>query len=235
MNKSLQFSIVFVLTVFFQGIYCPPALFAAPRSNVSYVDQNTTVINQVRSTVEGIRHDVSNHEIEMRVFDEKLQNLDLILESIREQLNDTSQSHRDQLKGSTTSLDSKISAQETLSKSLISDLKQFKTYANDNSIALSLYKQKLTDLERVVEQQNQSIAHLQAALKSVMEILQPKDPVKNTSEKPLPSGNAYKVKNGDSLEKIARANQTTVQILKELNGLTSDNIIVGKTLQLPEK
>jgi LysM repeat protein len=49
------------------------------------------------------------------------------------------------------------------------------------------------------------------------------------------TGPSYRIKPGDSLEKIARANQTTVQAIKELNGLTNDRIVVGKLLQLPEK
>lgn len=44
----------------------------------------------------------------------------------------------------------------------------------------------------------------------------------------------YKVKEGDSLEKIARAHQTSVKAIKELNNLANDKIIVGKTLKIPQ-
>jgi LysM repeat protein len=42
----------------------------------------------------------------------------------------------------------------------------------------------------------------------------------------------YKVKKGDNLGKIARANGTTVAALKKANGLTSDNISAGQSLKL---
>jgi LysM repeat protein len=44
----------------------------------------------------------------------------------------------------------------------------------------------------------------------------------------------YVVKSGDSLARIARAHKTTVQALKAANGLTSERIIAGQSLRLPE-
>jgi len=43
----------------------------------------------------------------------------------------------------------------------------------------------------------------------------------------------YKVVTGDTLSKVASKNGTTVKTLKELNGLTSDNIREGEILKLP--
>jgi LysM repeat protein len=49
---------------------------------------------------------------------------------------------------------------------------------------------------------------------------------------PEPSAKTYRVKAGDSLEKIARHNQTTVETLKKINQLSSDKIVVGQELKL---
>ena len=44
----------------------------------------------------------------------------------------------------------------------------------------------------------------------------------------------YTVKSGDTLTKIAQAHGTTIKAIRALNQLTSDQLIVGKTLKLPE-
>lgn len=221
------------------------SLTAAPRGQY-YQDENAIAIKEMRDSIEDIRHQVHNHETEIRVFDEKLANFDSIIESVRDQLNDSSKSHKEQLKGSSATLESKITALETSSKGFVADLRQFKTYSTETTVALTQYKQKIGDLEKIIDQQNQNIEHLQAAMRSLMEALQGKSqvPVKTTTDNTSSSTSqgavsssdkSYKVKSGDSLEKIARSHQVSIQSLKDANGLTTDRIVVGKTLVIPEK
>lgn len=214
-------------------------LQAAPakRSQPYYQPDGTaTAIREMRDTLDSMRQEVNNHESEIRMFDEKLASVDVIIESVRDQLNETNRSHKEQLKGNASTFEEKLASLDTTTKGLVADLRQLKTHANDSSTALTQYKQKIGELERIVEQQNQNIEHLQAAMKSLMDALQPKDVVINRAAEPssVVSGSSYRVKAGDSLEKIARSNRTTVQVIKELNGMTGDRIVVGKVLKLPE-
>ncbi len=48
-------------------------------------------------------------------------------------------------------------------------------------------------------------------------------------------GSVYHVKGGDSLGKIAKRHGTTVKAIRQLNGLSNDNIRVGQKLKLPAK
>lgn len=48
-----------------------------------------------------------------------------------------------------------------------------------------------------------------------------------------PSAGSYVVKRGDTLDRIARAHGTTVRAIKAANGLTSDRIVVGRSLKMP--
>lgn len=57
-------------------------------------------------------------------------------------------------------------------------------------------------------------------------------PVSTTTPAPS-SGKTYTVVSGDTLSGIAGRNGTTVNAIKTLNGLTSDNIYVGQVLKLP--
>lgn len=47
------------------------------------------------------------------------------------------------------------------------------------------------------------------------------------------NGNVYKIETGDSLWGISRKFNTTVEAIKQLNGLTSDTIVAGRTLIIP--
>lgn len=58
---------------------------------------------------------------------------------------------------------------------------------------------------------------------------------KKPAPKPEPSPKTVEitVKRGDFLEKIARANGTTVEAIKKANGLTSERIAIGQVLVIP--
>lgn len=216
---------------------CLYPLAAAPQGGRVQGDVSPIAFQDMRDTISNLRYQVNNHEQEIREFDEKLKNVDSIIESVRDQLSDASKAHKEQLKGSTQTIDGKITALEALNKNLVADLKQFKTYTTDSAAALAQYKQKMIDLEKIIDQQNQNIEHLQAAMRSLMEALQGKDSAIKapTDATEAACGNTYRIKAGDSLDKIARAHGTTVQAIKDLNGLTTDKIVVGKALLIPEK
>ena len=50
----------------------------------------------------------------------------------------------------------------------------------------------------------------------------------------LPSGNTYQVKPGDTLYSIARKYNTSVDNIKALNNLTSNNLSIGQQLKIKE-
>lgn len=229
--------------VFLSILFIPAALTAAPRGQQYYQDPNAVAMREMRDSLEDMRHGVNNHEMEIRVIDEKMKSFDVIIDSVRDQLSDASRMHKEQLKGSSAGFESRINSLEDTSKGLLADLRLFKVHSNDTVTALTQYKQKIGDLEKTIEQQNENIEHLQAAMRSLMEALHGKpvsdvvvsSPVASATRTPSSSDRSYKIKAGDSLEKIARAHQTTIQAIKDANGLTTDRIVVGRILFIPEK
>lgn len=170
--------------------------------------------------IDSLKIQLSNQEAELDALKQKLENFHVILESLQQQLQEQGKGQKEELKKGTASLDIKIAALENMAKSLAADLKQLQAHANETATSLQAMKQKLGE-------QNGTIENLQSAIQTLIEALQVK------LEIPV-SGKTYKVKAGDSLEKIARAHGTTIQAIKNINGMSSDKIVVGKTLLIPE-
>lgn len=63
-------------------------------------------------------------------------------------------------------------------------------------------------------------------------------PASATASQPTVTGSKaqkhYVVKSGDTLGRIARTHGTTVRAIKAANGLTSDRVVLGQNLKLPE-
>lgn len=193
-------------------------------------------IRQLRANVSDLKNEVRNHEVEIRTFEEKLQNQESSLEIIRQQLADDLQQGKDHIRATTMNLEGKIHPLDNSLKGVITDLKQLHSQANDSVGVLNQYKLKLSELEQIVTAQNEHIKHLEAALKSLMEVLQVKEAA-NKEIAAVRSGTVagtYKVQSGDSLEKIAKIHGVSIKALKEVNNLASDRIIVGQTLKIPE-
>ena len=203
-------------------------LYSAPRRYID--DQSAVALREMRDMIDVLRHEVNNHEQEIKTYEEKIRNLETIIDSFSSQSQKSHDASKDALKSLSSNIETRISNLESTQKSLIADLKVFKNHANDTSGTISNYKQKLAEIEKILEMQDQNMESLQTALKSIMDILQIKNSLSASS---LTSGNTYKIQPGDSLEKIARKHQTTIQAIKEINGLTNDRIIVGQTLKIP--
>ncbi len=74
------------------------------------------------------------------------------------------------------------------------------------------------------QQTDQNISHLQQSLQAL---------AKAMAAGHETNSEVYVVKSGDSLEKIAKKHQTTVQAIIDLNGLKSSKIWAGQKLKIP--
>lgn len=206
---GLVFALLMMLTAVLEGI-----------TTVSVPQQNPWDV---------IRHQVSNQETEIRTFEHRLENLQVILDALREQMHTSSLTHKDQIKGSTGALEQKLGMLENIAKSLSADLQQLKIHANETTHALDLYKKTLLEYDQRFKLQAQNIDHLSSALGTILDALQLKGEVAINE----PGEKQYKIKSGDRLDKIAKANGTTVKEIMLLNNMSSDKIVEGKTIKIP--
>lgn len=220
------------LAGFLCGILLCPGIEAAPK--VVQTDNTQALLNDMRLRVNNLRHEIENHENEIRVFENKLRNQDDTVEALRAQVGTSSQAHKDVIKNGIGQIENRLLPLEANQKGLVSDLKTIKDHTNETAVGLNQLSQRLSKLETAIDQQNHNIGSLQDAMQSIVDALQIKDvPTVKRAIGDSSSGKTYKVKNGDSLGTIARDSHTTIQVIKDLNQLKNDRIVIGQTLKLP--
>jgi chromosome segregation ATPase len=196
-----------------------------------YVDSEQRIAwNETRDKVDSLSYQMENQETELHTLEQKLENLTTILESLKEHIENSATLQSEQLQGRTHPLETKMLSLEGAVKTLSSDLKRLQTHANETSSALEIFQKKFSDWDLRLQNQNQNMENLQAAVQTMMEALQMK--MEGASITGW-TGKTHKVKNGDSLEKIARTYKTSVRAIREINEMSSDKIIIGKTLKIP--
>lgn len=167
-----------------------------------------------------LQHEIENHELEIRMLEERLNAQETILDALREELRDASHSQQQTLKGNTVTIEKRVGTIEKGVSGIGNDIRELQTHANDTAKNMAQYKQKLLDLEK-------QIAVFQNALDTLFAALQIDGSGKQDTAK------VYEVKPGDKLEKIARSYNTSVKEIKELNSLSNDRIYVGQKLKIP--
>lgn len=105
--------------------------------------------------------------------------------------------------------------EKTLEK-MNTEIRSLTTYANQTSSSLETYRQQITTIDHKLGE----ISKLRATLSKLSE----------TSHTPL----VHQVQPGDSLQKIARKYHVTIEALKQENHLSSDKIVVGQKLSIPQ-
>ncbi len=160
-----------------------------------------------------------------------------VLEELRVALNDVKQAyatHRMDLEllqeevhamkrasgGGNKSFEERVSQLESTQEKMLRDLRQLA--GSTNQIV-----QSVSVLEKQIASQNErlnEVVKLKSAINSISKAI-------GTSGA---GGKSYQVRSGDTLEKIARKHNTSIDTLKRINGLTSNTIIVDQQLRLPE-
>ena len=107
----------------------------------------------------------------------------------------------------------------------VEEVKHLSAHAGDVTIALNQCKSRIEELEKEILSQNRRLEALMK-LKGNIETL--------TRSLKTEGGTIYKVRSGDSLEKIAKMHKTDVAKIKQLNGLERDTIHVDQEIKIPQ-
>lgn len=180
-------------------------------------------LHEVQTNLDDLRHDINCFQTELQILDGRIKYYENTLASIKQHDLEKQQTKIDQLSQLVQHLEKKWTSLEKIQQSDTQDLKELASHANETTAALSQFKDRIGELEQEIFSQNRRFDEL-AKLKGHIETL-----AKGISG----DFKVYKVKPGDSLEKIARAHKTAVDKIKKLNALEQDLIVVGQELKIP--
>lgn len=187
------------------------------------------------SGVSGLRHEVKNHDTELRMLSARLSTQEELIDSLRDEIRKASKEASETAKGSSNNAQARLTDLEDKTSSLATEIAQLQKHSKamadlleNYRDLLSKYQRKIDTLESSVDQQSKNSHHLEKSLGTLLDAVG--EPSPSAASGPT---DTYKVVSGDSLEKIARRHKTTIKALKELNGLDNDRIIIGQKIKVP--
>jgi LysM repeat protein len=186
----------------------------------------------VARAVQNLTYSVNNQDQEIAALKQKIQNQETVVESMHSEVSSLIKATKDAQKKTGDQVDSKLKSMEKNLDKLVADLKQFKKHANDSSSTFADLQKKLKEQEEISTLQAQQIKDLEAALRSLATAMQSKVAPK-TSQSGGESGGEYKVKSGDSLDKIAKDQGVSIEAIRKANNLQKDTIYPGQKLVIP--
>jgi len=177
-------------------------------------------MHKIRTDLEELKHDLNTHQMELHILEGKITQQDDQMNHLQTdtygEVTSSLRTSEDRL----SQLDKRLEKIERRQGEIIQDLKRYEDFSKDIHVALVDYKTKFQEIDKCIKQQTLAIKEVQLVKQDLTSLL-------NIQEK-------YIVKSGDSLEKIARKYQVTIDTLRKVNHLTSDLIVVGQELSIPQ-
>ena len=177
--------------------------------------EQDVALQDIRAELEDVKHQLHGVSMDVNIIEDKVNNRDEEFSSFQDQMAAGTQVQHRKLRGDFTDFENRLENFERFRESVQVDFRQLKDNVNELTKAFAKNQNALNVTE-------QNVGSIKSALETIMGAVQ------------KGSTMTYKVQSGDSLEKISRKNNTTVQAIKELNGLDGDLIVIGQELRLPE-
>ena len=183
-------------------------------------------LHEVQTNLDDLRHDINCFQTELQILEGRIKSHESALASLRENELEKQQLAIDLIQKQLHAIEKSWNNHEKEQSSDTQKIKQLSTYANETTAALTQFKSRILEMEHEMLEQNRRFEEL-AKVKGSIENLS--KALKNGSESPK----LYRVKQGDTLKKIAAAHDTTIEKIKEFNDLDKDMIVIGQQLKIP--
>jgi LysM repeat protein len=184
-------------------------------------------LHEVQTNLDDLRHDINCFQTELQILDGRIKYYENALATLKSQDLEKQQVKLEQLHHQIQSLEKRWNSSEKNRDVAAAELNQLENHAQEMSAALTQCKTRIEELERDLvagQRRFEEMGKLKGNLETLTKSLRGAEPYK-----------IYKVRPGDSLEKIAKAHKTAVEKIKKLNNLDQDLIVVGQELKIPQE
>lgn len=200
---------LFFLSLFLSGLLA--SCTAEMASNLRHPEQELLAF-EMQSELAELKRQVNGHQVDLQILEEKL---------LKTQQETKMHGQREAL----VLLEKKVAELEKMQNKIVVDLRELAANTHQSHSSIRQYAEKMLSCESQLADMREKfseVVKLKSTLTSISKAMGTTAATKT-----------YKVRSGDSLEKIARANNTTSEELKKINGLSHDTIMIGQELKLP--
>lgn len=182
-------------------------------------------LHEVQTNLDDLRHDINCCQTELQILDGRIKYNENALTTLKQQDLEKQQIKLEQLFVQLQSLEKRFSSSEKLRDGSNQEFHQLTLHAQETTTALLQFKNRIEELEKELiagQRRFEELGKLKSTIEGLAQSLRISEPYK-----------VYKVRPGDSLEKIAKLHKTGVDKIKKVNGLNQDLIVVGQELKIP--
>lgn len=171
-------------------------------------------IHKVKTDLEEFKHDLNTYEIEHHVLEGQFMDLEKIVKHNKKTLSQVSPNRIENMLANLKAFEKHLSMIEKNQERILRDMVQLSNHANETSAALSQYKNEIATLKNTLETHSNPTQGVATAFDD--------------------NYYYYTVSPGDSLEKISNQFSVSINVIKDVNQLSTDLIKAGKTIKIPK-
>lgn len=180
-------------------------------------------VDELRLEIDDIKHALNTTQVELNLLDERLKKQN---NAARTQANAKDVTGLSQLASTVSTMEKKVSKLEKILEKITNDLRTLNTSTNQTQSKLLAIESNLSSHDQRLNE----VTKLEKTLHTISKAIGKESPSQATSQRVK----SYRVKAGDSLEKIAKTQHISIETLRKINNLTSDKIMIGQELKVIE-
>jgi LysM repeat protein len=208
-------------------LWLAQTLFSAPSEERVYAN---VAVQAVQIQLEDLLHKIHCLEADIRLLEERLALQEIKIEK--------EIAISQEVKGKKDKdVEKKVAFLEEKQEKVVKDIHQISSHANEMAKSFLQVEEKMQSLENRLKDVSKIKTTLDGVAKKLKEGADDSVASNSSSHGAHISqnnqGNIYKVKAGDSLEKIAKLNKVSIEAIKKANRLEKDKIMIGQELKLP--